>query len=112
MIIGGEAKQFKDNWTNVFEREAPLHLEVGAGNGFYLAGMSQKMPECNWLGVEIRYKRVIMCAKKIEVSQLEHTRIMRYDAWHLDEVFGENTLDGLHTHHPDPWPRKDMQRRD
>lgn len=106
VIIGGEAQQYKDNWQNAFHRDAPLHLEVGAGNGFYLSGMSQKMPECNWLGIEIRYKRVIMCAKKIETSQLHHTRIMRYDAWHLDEVFGENTLDGLHTHHPDPWPKK------
>ena len=106
VIIGAHAKQYKDNWNIPFAREAPLHLEVGAGNGFYLAGMAEKMPHCNWLGIEIRYKRIIMCAKKIELAQLEHTKIMRYDGWHLDDVFGPDTLDGLHTHHPDPWPKK------
>lgn len=111
VIIGGQAQKYKNNWQDAFGRSAPLHLEVGAGNGFYLTGMSQKMPDCNWLGIEIRYKRVVMCAQKIQKAELQHTRIMRYDAWHLDEVFGQNTLDGLHTHHPDPWPKKRQEKK-
>ena len=66
VIIGGHAKQYKNNWQDVFDRPAPLHLEVGAGNGFYLTGMSQKMPECNWLGIEIDTKESLCVPKKFK----------------------------------------------
>ena len=66
VILGASGPQFKGRWEAAFDgRAAPLGLEIGSGNGFYLAGMAKKHSEMNWLGLEIRYKRVILCAKKI-----------------------------------------------
>ena len=76
VLIGAHAAEYKADWGAVFGRDAPLHLEIGCGNGFYLSGMAGIRREENWLGIEIRYKRVMMCAKKIEVAGVG-TRFVR-----------------------------------
>lgn len=106
VILGREAKNYRENWSEAFGREAELCLEIGAGNGFFLAGMAKKYPERNWLGIEIRYKRVVQIAKKIKIIGAENARITRYDNWCLDDLFVENELSALYTNHPDPWPKK------
>lgn len=107
VIPADEAPSYKGRWPAAFgDRSAPLHLEVGSGNGFFLAGMAGKHPEQNWLGVEIRYKRVVLCAKKIQAVGLKNARIARYDAWRLSDLFHPGDLAGLYVNHPDPWPKE------
>lgn len=106
VLVGEDAPGFKGRWPEAFDgRDAPLHLEVGSGNGFFLAGMAALHPEWNWLGLEIRFKRVVLCAKKIQAAGVTNARIGRYDAWYLSDLFEEGALSGLYTNHPDPWPK-------
>ena len=105
VIRGRDAPQFEGDWRVPFEREAPLVVEVGSGNGFYLTGMAQKHPERNYLGIEIRYKRVMLVAKKIQKAQITNCQILRYDAWCLDEIFKTASIFQVVTNHPDPWPK-------
>lgn len=111
VVRGIDAPQYKGKWHTCFnDRKAPLHLEIGSGNGFFLAGMAHKRPAENWLGLEIRYKRVILCAKKIVAAQVPNARILRYDAWFLHELFEQAELSGLYTNHPDPWKKKKQSK--
>ncbi len=112
VIIGEDAPAFRGRWSAAaFGRPGPLHVEVGPGNGFFLAGMATRHPEQNWLGIEIRFKRVVLCARKIRVAAAENARITRYDAWYLDDLFVEGELDGLYTNHPDPWPKDRHEKK-
>lgn len=111
VILGREAKRYRGQWENAFQRTAPLCLEIGSGNGFFLAGMAERFPEKNWLGIEIRYKRVVMTAKKIQKAGVKNARITRYDNWCLDDLFEENELAGLYTNHPDPWSKKRQAKK-
>ena len=106
VVVGREAKQYKGNWEACFGRKAPLCLEIGSGNGFFLEGMAQKNPEKNWLGVEIRYKRVIMVAKKLDEAAVQNARILRYDNWCLDDLFEEGSVSTVYCNHPDPWSKR------
>ncbi|NOY24796.1 MAG: hypothetical protein GXP62_02895, partial [Oligoflexia bacterium] len=38
---------FLGRWAAAFGRDAPLHVEIGPGNGFFLAGMAGMHPEAN-----------------------------------------------------------------
>ena len=113
VLTASDAQGLRGRWTEAFEgRSAPLHVEVGPGNGFYLAGMAEKHPERNWLGLEIRFKRVILCAKKIRAAGVENARIARYDAWFLDDLFEPGEVDALYVNFPDPWMRdRDEKKR-
>ncbi len=106
LVPADEAWQLRDTWAEEFGREAPLHFEVGSGNGFFLSGLAQQHPEWNVLGVELRYKRVVLCAKKIKVAGVTNARIARYHAGFLDDLLPEQSLAGFYVNHPDPWPKE------
>jgi len=107
VIVGDRAPDFRGRWgEGAFDTPAPLHVEIGPGNGFYLSGMAGKHPDQNWLGVEIRFKRVVLCAKKIRAAGVPNAKITRYDAWCLSDIFADGEIAGLYTNHPDPWPKE------
>lgn len=105
VIPADEAPAFRGRWHAAFGADRPLCLEVGSGNGFFLAGMAARHPERSWLGIEIRFKRVVLCARKIDAAGVQNARIARYDAWWLDDLFEPDSLDGLFVNHPDPWEK-------
>jgi tRNA (guanine-N7-)-methyltransferase len=100
------AHTFHGRWEAAFGRSAPLHVEIGSGNGFFLAGTCAAHPEWNVLGVEIRYKRAVLCARKLRAAGLTNGRIARYDAFYLDDLFTDGAAAALYVNHPDPWPRE------
>jgi len=94
-------------WNSHFKRDAPLHVEIGSGNGFFLAGRATQSPEFNWLGLEIRFKRVVLTARKLENAEVqEHARIARYDAKQLSDLFAPGEIQCVYVNHPDPWPKE------
>ena len=111
VLRGVDAQKFCANWSDVYGRNAPIKLEIGPGNGFFLAGMAALDPDSNWLGMEIRYKRVMLCARKIQAKGVQNARITRYNAWMVGELFSEDSLSGLYTNHPDPWKKKRQAKK-
>ena len=105
LLPASEAWPYRGRWHEAFGREAPLHVEIGSGNGFFLAELARRNPDWNVLGIEIRYKRTVLCAKKIEAAGVSNALITRYDAWYLDDLFEDGSLAGLYVNHPDPWPK-------
>ncbi len=105
-----DATAWRDRWPEWFGRAAPLHLEIGCGNGFHLSGMAALHPECDWIGIEIRYKRVVLTARKLRGLGLHNAVAIRFDATHLDSLVPPGSLSGVHIHHPDPWA-KDKQAK-
>ncbi len=106
VITSAEGPAFRGRWGDAFGRPAPLHVEIGPGNGFFLAGMGALHPDRNWLGIELRFKRVVLTARKLRRAGVEHGRVLRYDARFLDDLFAEGEIDALYINHPDPWARK------
>lgn len=112
VLTASDAAANRGRWDAAFEAPGPLHVEVGPGNGFHLAGMAARHPDVNWLGLEIRYKRVVLCAKKIESAGVaRNARIARYDAWWLDDVFAPGEIAALYAHHPDPWSKDRHEKK-
>ena len=101
----GEAAAHRGRWGDRFGREAPLHLEIGAGNGFYLSGMAILHPEWNFVGIELRYKRVVIAARKLRAVEARNAVVARYDATQVQSLFAPGSLAGVHINHPDPWAR-------
>jgi len=105
VLTAEQAHGCKGEWTDVFGREAPLHVEIGAGNGFFLTGMSTAHPDWSWVGLEIRFKRVIQTARKLQAAGVSNARIARYDVRHLVDLFEPGTVEAFYLNHPDPWPK-------
>lgn len=106
LLPASEAWPWRGRWAEHFGREAPLHVEIGSGNGFFLRDMALRHPEWNWIGLEIRYKRTVQTATKLVRAGVRYARIVRYHAAYLDDLFLPGSLSGLYVNHPDPWPRE------
>jgi len=96
----------RDRWAEHFQREAPLVLEVGAGNGEFLAELAARNPDTNFVAIELRYKRTVLVAKKLQARGLTNAVIVRYHAAFLDDLFLDGSLAGVWMNHPDPWPKE------
>ncbi len=108
LLPADQAWTFRGRWSEAFDgRDAPLHLEIGSGNGFFLAEYARRNPDLNVLGIELRYKRTVLCARKIQAAgATANARIARYHAAYLDDLFEPGSLATIHVHHPDPWPKE------
>lgn len=106
LLTADQAWRFRGRWAQCFGREAELHLEIGSGNGFFLAALAARRPDINLLGIELRYKRTVLCGKKLRQVGAPHARIARYHAAFLDDLFEPGDLSAIYVNHPDPWPKE------
>jgi len=110
LLPASEAWPWRGRWAEHFGRDAPLHVEIGSGNGFFLTQMARRNPDWNWIGIELRYKRTVLCAKKLTRAGVSNARVVRYHAAYLDDLFEADSLSGLYVNHPDPWPKEKHEK--
>lgn len=102
-----QAEAHGPSWRRLIgvAEDAPLLLEIGPGNGFFFRELCRRHPEAAVVGIEIRYKRVWLTARKARQEGLENFRVLHHHASHLEELFAPGELDAVHVNHPDPWPK-------
>lgn len=96
----------------LFDREAPLELEIGSHKGTFLVRRAKELPDRNFIGIEWANKYYKYAADRMARWGLTNVRMMRCDAKHfvIHQVASE-CVDVLHIYHPDPWPKKRHHRR-
>ena len=55
-------------WHSLFPRKQPLHLELGCGKGFFLAGAAPLNPQINYLGIDLKDAVLAPAKRNIEKS--------------------------------------------
>ena len=86
--------------------ERPLEVELGCGDGTFLAAMATEHPERDFLGVERMRSRVASTARKIQAQQLGNARVMRLEsAYTVAWLLPTASVSRLHLLCPDPWPK-------
>ncbi len=85
----------------------PLEIDLGCGDGTFIAGMAAQHPERDFLGVERMLGRVDKTMRKIERMQLPNARVMRLEsAYTVGWLLPSAGVSRLHLLCPDPWPKK------
>ena len=96
----------------LFGRAAPVHVEIGFGNGDVLAAMAARHPEYDYLGIEVHRPGIGALLRRLEAAGLGNARVMRADA---EEVLARNipdaALSAVYIFFPDPWPKKRHHKR-
>ena len=96
----------------LFRRAAPLEVDVGCGDGAYLAAIAAQNAEHNFLGIERLAGRVRSACNKIARSRLENTRVVLIDAGYaVAYLLPAQCVTTFHILFPDPWPKRRHQRR-
>jgi tRNA (guanine-N7-)-methyltransferase len=96
--------------AELFGRSAPLHVDLGCGDGSFLCEMSQQFPKTNFLGIERLTKRVEKVRRKAE--KIENVRVLRADSlFAVRYLLPESSVETFYLLFPDPWPKRRHQLR-
>jgi len=96
--------------SQLFGRNAPLHVDLGCGDGSFLCEMAQRFPKRNFLGIERLTKRVEKVRRKAE--KIENVQVLRADTlFAVRYLLPESSVETFYLLFPDPWPKRRHQFR-
>lgn len=101
----------KGKWNiDLFQREAPLVLELGCGRGEYTLGLARLYPDRNFIGVDIKGARIWRGAKNAQEEGLNNVAFLRTHVDHILKCIGENEVDEIWLTFSDPQIGKARKR--
>jgi len=111
-LYGIEYAESTLNLPNLFQRDVPITLEIGFGNGDSLAIMAKAAPERNFLGIEVHRPGVGRLLHLIGEYELSNVRVIHYDAIEiLKHCMPSHSIDRVQLFFPDPWHKKRHNKR-
>ena len=97
--------------AQAFARPAPLHLEIGIGDGENLVAMAGTSPNENYLGCEVHRPGLGHTLLRLREECLDNVRLVETDAVELLATMAPKSLDSIYIFFPDPWPKKRHHKR-
>ena len=112
IILRPENISGRIDFSDIFGRNLPVHIEIGSGKGTFLVNQAAALPGVNFLGIEWAnkyYKYAVdrMGRKKMGNVRLIRTEAASFVAGHIDD----NSVKCFHIYFPDPWPKKRHHKR-
>ena len=93
-----------------FDRNLPLHIEIGMGKGDFVLNMAINNPDINFIGIE-KYSSVASIAiKKIRYYNLPNLKIIISDVVNLEELLFKK-VSVIYLNFSDPWPKDRHAKR-
>jgi tRNA (guanine-N7-)-methyltransferase len=100
------------DWTTWFGREAPMIVEIGSGVGEATAVLAASRPEVNVLALEVWRPGIADTLWRLAEAGADNVRLCGVDAtWSLEHTIAADSLAGLWTFFPDPWPKQRHHKR-
>ena len=89
-----------------------LELEIGSGDGSFLLRQSAKVPDVNYIGVELSIPYCYKIIRKIRENNIKNIRMIRTEAeMFIKEYAGDEVFSQIHIYYPDPWPKRRHNNR-
>ena len=87
-------------------------LEIGFGMGTATAEIARRLPDNDFLAIDVHGPGVGNLLKLIDEQNIANIRVMRHDAVEVVEnMLADGSLDGIHIFFPDPWHKKRHNKR-
>jgi tRNA (guanine-N7-)-methyltransferase len=87
-----------------FPAAQPLVLDLGCGNGVFLAGLAAARPEWNVLGIEKKDYRVRQARQRTADSR--NARVMHGEVTEMLAALPQNSVSRVYLLFSDPWPKR------
>ena len=101
--------------TEVYEifsgTEGPLNVEIGIGNGEFLAHYASENRASRWIGFEVFHEVFEKAVKRIKRLELDNVRLIQFDAEFFVRLLPPSSVSGFYVNFPDPWPKTRHHKR-
>jgi tRNA (guanine-N7-)-methyltransferase len=110
-FVVANPEMHKGNWHNVFEKNQPLHIEVGTGKGQFITGMAKANPDINYIGIELHVSVIVAALDRLIEADLPNLKLLNVNAADLGKYFTKNDVDRVYLNFSDPWPKSRHEKR-
>jgi tRNA (guanine-N7-)-methyltransferase len=94
----------------IFGRAAPLHVDLGCGDGSFLCELAARRPEQDFLGIDRLVGRVAKASRK--AAALENVRVLNVESsYAVRYLLPAKSVETFYLLFPDPWPKRRHHRR-
>jgi tRNA (guanine-N7-)-methyltransferase len=95
------------DWDELFDSAQRVGLEIGFGNGEFLAALAKQNPHLNYIGIERSWGSIQRCIRRSNNQALKNIRLLEGDApWMLQHFFKPESLSEVYVNFSDPWPKE------
>ena len=104
VVVDGARHPLPLSWV-VPGGDGRLFVEIGFGNGEFLAHLGRAEPGATVVGIEVSQWCVTKAARRVQACGLTNVRLLWGDARHLIPLcFAPASLDRVILNFPCPWP--------
>jgi len=94
----------------IFGRVAPLHVDLGCGDGSFLCELAQLHPDKDFFGIDRLVGRVAKACRK--AATVKNVRILNVESsYAVGYLLPEGSVETFYLMFPDPWPKRRHHRR-
>ncbi|MEO7045272.1 MAG: tRNA (guanosine(46)-N7)-methyltransferase TrmB [Ferruginibacter sp.] len=104
-------ENMQGQWHSFFRNNNPIVLELACGRGEYTVGLSQRHPEQNFIGIDIKGNRMYLGAKKALDNKLNNAAFLRTQIEMLPAYFSADEVDDIWITFPDPHLRTSKAKK-
>ena len=104
-------EEYKGKWDTAFEKDQPLHIEVGTGKGRFITEMAKANPHINYLGIELYESVIVVALDRLIDENLPNVKLLNVNAEKLTEYFAKGDVDRVYLNFSDPWPKTRHAKR-
>jgi tRNA (guanine-N7-)-methyltransferase len=99
-------------FDRIFSHLAPVEIDLGCGDGAFLAALARENPAHNFLGIERLLGRVRSVCRKVARLELNNARVLRMESTYVvANLLPAGSVTAFHLLFPDPWPKRRHHRR-
>ena len=100
------------DFHSLFDRKAPVVLELGFGNGDSLVELAAGAPELDFIGIEVHEPGIGHCMIAARQANADNLRLICHDGVEvLRDGIPDESLARFNLYFADPWPKKRHHKR-
>lgn len=103
-------KAKKSKWNEYFGNSNPIAVEIGTGSGNFMYQLAERNPNKNFIGLELRFKRLVLATQKCQKRNIKNVAFLRKRGEELEDFLAENEISEMYINFPDPWEGTEKNR--
>ena len=101
--LSADQFEMKGNWHDAyFKNTNPIVLELGCGKGEYTLALSERYPDKNFIGIDIKGARIWRGAKTALLEQKPNVAFIRMQIELIEKAFAPGEVSEIWLTFPDP----------
>ena len=109
-ILVKNPEKYIGKWSEVFNNQNPIMLELGMGRGSMIIQMAMKYPNLNFIGLELDKNQIATALNNAKNYKLNNLRMIEADAKTIANMF-KKEINTIYLTFSEPWPKKQDERK-